>query len=110
MIIKSTVRVGFTAGIKKELAFDNIIHSHKLLLEDKAQYENLPLFASLWASSLSELKHLLICSRYGAIKSDIEIAISESAFESDDFFDFRVINDLAEIKTISYTIVARQIV
>lgn len=86
MVIKSTIRIGYTEHIRKEKKCSNIIFSLELLRESRALYDNLypsriivgidPSDARLDAVAL-EFAALL---QDGAIKADIACPRIQSSF------------------------------
>lgn len=79
MIVKSTVPVGFTEGVRKEYCCDNILFSPEFLREGRALYDNLypsriivgvPVKNARLHKAAETFANLL---KEGAIKEDIEV-------------------------------------
>lgn len=81
VVIKSTIPVGFTARIRKEKKFKNILFSPEFLRESKALYDNLYPSRIIVGTDLKDKKQVKAAETFaqllqqGALKEDIKTLI-----------------------------------
>ena len=81
MIIKSTIPVGYTEGVRKKYGCNNILFSPEFLRESKALYDNLYPSRIIVGTVLSDARLMQAANTFagllkqGALKKDIEIRI-----------------------------------
>jgi len=79
IIIKSTIPIGFTNQLRKDLNYEDILFSPEFLREGKALYDNLYPSRIIVGSKNDKAKTFATLLKQGAIKHDIDILLMDSS-------------------------------